>query len=283
MTTKTILITGATSGIGRVAAESLAQHGAQVVVVGRNPAKTEATVAEIRRATGNPAVDFLLADLSVQAQVRGLAKQFQSRYPRLDVLINNAGGIFRTRTLTADGREMTFALNHLSYFLLTNLLLETLIASGPARIVNVSSNAHRRVRALNFDDLEGAQGYAGLTAYSASKLANVMFTYALARRLAGTRVTANAMHPGLVSTGFGANNGRMWALIYVLVNAIGRSPAQGADTLIYLATSPEVEGVTGQYFYERQARRTSPASYDEAAAKRLWDASAQFVGLPEPA
>ncbi len=282
MTAKTILITGATSGIGRVAAESLARDGAHVVVVGRNPAKTAATVAEIKQATGGYAsVDFLLADLSVQAEVRRLAGEFQSRYPRLDVLINNAGGIFRERRLTADGQEMTWALNHLSYFLLTNLLLDTLLASGPARIINVASNAHRRVPRLNFDNLDGAQGYAGFGAYGHSKLANVLFTYELARRLAGTPVTVNAMHPGLIRTGFGANNGRLWQLMYVVINALGRTPAQGADTLIYLAASPDVAGVTGQYFHERQAKPSSAASLDEAAAKRLWQVSAQATKIGE--
>lgn len=277
MTAKTVLITGATSGIGRVAAESLARQGAQVVVVGRNPAKTEATVADIRRATGNNSVDYLLADLSQVAEVRALAQQFQSRYARLDVLLNNAGGVFAKRTLTADGREMTWALNHLSYFLLTNLLLDTLRASGPARIVNVASNAHRRVRALDFDNLEGARGYSAFGAYAASKLANVLFTYQLARRLAGTPITVNAMHPGLVATGFGAGNGRLWAVLYVFINALGRTPAQGADTLIWLASAPDVADVSGQYFYERQARKTSPASYDEAAARRLWEVSEEMT------
>lgn len=275
-----MLITGATSGIGRVAAESLAQQGAHVVVVGRNPAKTEAAVADIRRATGSTAVDYLLADLSVQAEVRRLADQFHSRYPRLDVLVNNAGGIFRWRQLSPDGRELTFALNHLSYFLLTHLLLDTLRASAPARIVNVASNAHRIVRGLNLDDLDSAQGYSGLGAYASSKLANLLFTYELARRLEGAGVTANALHPGLIRTGFGAHNGRLWQLIYVFINALGRTPARGAETVIHLAAAPEVEGLTGQYFYERQARRSSPASYDEAAARRLWEISAKMVGIP---
>ena len=281
MPRKLILITGATSGIGRVAAESLARQGAHVVLVGRSPAKTEAAVAEIRRATGSPAVDYLLADLSVQAEVRRLAAEFRGRYPRLDVLVNNAGGIYRWRQLSADGRELTFALNHLSYFLLTNLLLDTLRASAPARIVNVASNAHKRVPGLNLADLEGAQAYSGLGAYAASKLANILFTYELARRLTGTGVTANALHPGLIRTGFGANNGRLWQLLYVFINALGRTPAQGAETVIQLASSPEVAGVTGQYFHERQARRSSPASYDEATARRLWELSAAMVGQPE--
>jgi NAD(P)-dependent dehydrogenase (short-subunit alcohol dehydrogenase family) len=280
MAPKTILITGATSGIGRAAAESLAQQGAHVVVVGRNPAKTEATVDAIRGASGNASVDFLLADLSVQAEVRALAEQVRARYPRLDVLINNAGGVFRHRTLTADGLEMTFALNHLSYFLLTNLLLDTLKASGPARIINVASRAGVRLRGLDFDDLQSARGYFGFTAYARSKLANLLFTFELARRLAGTEVTANAMHPGLVATGMGAQNGRLWQWMYLFVNAVGRTPAQGADTLTYLATSPEVEGVTGQFYFERRPLRSSPASYDEAAARRLWDISARLTGLP---
>jgi retinol dehydrogenase 14 len=283
MAPKTILITGATSGIGRATAESLAQQGAQVVLVGRNHAKTEAAVDAIRRATGNASVDCLLADLSVQAQVRALAEQFRARYPRLDVLINNAGGVFRYRRLTADGLEMTFALNHLSYFLLTNLLLDTLVASGPARIVNVASRAGVRLRGLDFDDLQSARRYFGFTAYARSKLANLLFTFELARRLAGTGVTANAMHPGLVATGFGAQNGRLWQWLYVYINAVGRTPAQGADTLTYLATSPEVEGVTGQFYFERRPLRSSPASYDEAAARRLWDISMRLTGLPAAA
>ncbi len=281
MPPKTILITGATSGIGRVAAESLAQQGAHVVLVGRNAAKTEAAVAEIKRATGNASVDYLLADLSEQSQVRALAEQFLSRYPRLDVLINNAGGIFGTRRLTAEGREMTWALNHLNYFQITHLLLDRLLASGPARIINVASNAHRRVPGLNFDDLESARGYSAFGAYGRSKLANVLFTYELARRLANTPVTANTLHPGLIRTGFGANNGPLWAMLYVFINALGRTPAQGADTLIYLAASPAVEGLTGQYFHERQAKPSSPASYDEAAARRLWQVSAEATSAGE--
>jgi NAD(P)-dependent dehydrogenase (short-subunit alcohol dehydrogenase family) len=277
MTPKTILITGATSGIGRVAAQTLAEQGHQVLLVGRSPAKTEAAAAEIRQAAPQATVDTLLADLSVAAQVEALAEQVLSRYARLDVLINNAGAIFAQRTLTADGREMTWALNHLSYFHLTTRLLPLLQASGPARIVNVSSNAHRRVPGLNFDDLELAHGYGALRAYAQSKLANVLFTYELARRLAGTPVTANALHPGLVSTGFGARNGRLWSLLYVLINAVGRSPAQGADTVLYLAGAPEVAGVSGQYFYERQAQRTSAASYDVAAAQRLWAVSTEAI------
>ena len=273
MTNKTILITGATSGIGRSAAESLAGQGHHVVLVGRSAAKTQAAVAEIRRATGRTTVDFLLADLSRPAEVARLADEFLGRYPRLDVLVNNAGAIFAQRALTADGREMTWALNHLSYFLLTQRLLAVLQASAPARIINVSSNAHRRVSGLNFDDLELARGYNALRAYGQSKLANVMFTYALARRLAGTGVTVNAMHPGLIRTGFGGGNGPVWALLYVFINALGRTPAQGADTLVWLASSPAVEGVSGQYFYQRQPRKTSRASYDEAAQERLWQLS----------
>jgi retinol dehydrogenase 12 len=207
------LVTGATSGIGRVTAEVLAQRGATVIVVGRNPNKTAQAVAAIQAATGNANVESLLADLSVQAQVRALAAQFLAHHSRLDVLLNNAGAVFGARQETADGLEMTFALNHLSYFLLTNLLLDTLKATarehGGARIVNVASNSHRRVAGLRFDDLQGRSGYFGYRAYGASKLANVLFNLELSRRLAGSGVTANAVHPGLVSTGFGGNN-RQW-------------------------------------------------------------------------
>ena len=274
---KTVLITGATSGIGRSAAESLAGQGARVVVVGRNPAKTEGVVGEIRTATGSEAVEGLVADLSRPAEVARLADEFRARHTRLDVLINNAGAIFSRRTLTADGREATWALNHLSYFGLTLALVEVLKASAPARIINVASNAHLRVRRLNLAEPELARGYSAFGAYGHSKLANVMFTYALARRLAGSGVTANAMHPGLVSTGFGSNNGRLWELLYVVINALGRSPAEGADTLVWLASAPELAQASGQYFYNRRPRRTSPASYNEAAQEQLWSLSEETL------
>src|SRR5260221_3787732 len=212
---KTALVTGATSGIGRVTAEQLAARGARLAIVGRSAEKTNATVAAIRQSSGNPAVEGLLADLSRQSEVRALAEQVEERYPMLDVLVNNAGGVFANRQETADGLEMTFAVNHLAYFLLTNLLLDNLQAAaaahGTARIVNVASGAHQRVPGLDFDDLQSKRHYQMFPVYGASKLANLLFNAELARRLAlnGGRVTTNAMHPGLVHTGFGRNN-RAW-------------------------------------------------------------------------
>jgi NAD(P)-dependent dehydrogenase (short-subunit alcohol dehydrogenase family) len=285
---KVCLVTGATSGIGRAAAQSLAARGARVVVVGRSPEKTTATVAAVQQATGNPAVEGLLADLSRQSQVRALAAQVQARFSQLDVLVNNAGALFATRQETEDGLEMTFAVNHLAYFLLTNLLLNNLQAAatahGQARIVNVASGAHRRVAGLDFDDLQSRRRYSALPVYGASKLANLLFTSELARRLApsgaSTGVTANAMHPGLVHTGFGSNNRRWyWRLMYVFVNGAGRTPEQGADTIIYLATAEELAGVTGQYFYERKPITPSAAARDPEAARRLWQVSERLTGL----
>jgi NAD(P)-dependent dehydrogenase (short-subunit alcohol dehydrogenase family) len=276
---KVCLVTGATRGIGRVAARELAGMGAAVVIVGRSAARAEATIHEIRQQTGSSAVDSIIADLSSMAEVRRAAEEFKSRYKRLDVLLNNAGAIFNKRQVTVDGYELTFALNHLSYFLLAHLLLDTLKASAPSRIVNVSSDAHRRWP-LDFDDLQNAKSYEiGFKTYGRSKLANVLFTYELARRLAGTSVTANVLHPGAVATGFGHNNGRMASLAFSIFNRFALTPEKGAETLVYLASSPEVEGVTGKYFYRCKAVQSSPDSYDESAARKLWGISEQMVGL----
>lgn len=275
---KVCLVTGATAGIGRVTARELARQGATVIVAGRNAEKSAAVVEQIKQQTGNPNVAYLLADLSSQSEVRALANQFKRQYPRLDVLVNNAGAMFLRRQESADGIEMTFALNHLNYFLLTNLLLDTLIANAPARIVNVASRAHVGVAGLNFDDLQNQKGYFGWRAYGQSKLCNVLFTYELARRLEGTSVSANALHPGLVATRFGSNNtGLSW--IWTFVNLFALSAEEGAQTPIYLAASPEVEGVTGRYFYQSKALPSSKASYDAQAARRLWQVSEQMTGL----
>ncbi len=277
---KTCLVTGATAGIGEVTALELARRGAAVIVVSRNPEKCAAVVARLRAETANPAIDWLAADLSSQAQIRQLAAQFHARYARLDVLVNNAGAFFLKRTLSADGIEMTFALNHLNYFLLTHLLLDILQSSAPARIVNVASNAHLGAP-LDFDDLQMKRGYQSFKAYGRSKYANVLFTYELARRLAGSGVTANALHPGLVQTSIGNSAGRLMGLGWKLATFFGKglTPAEGARTSIYLASSPEVEGVTGGYFAREKTVRSDPGTYDEAAARRLWQISAGLVGL----
>ncbi len=275
---KVCMVTGATSGIGKVAARELAQRGAEVVVVGRNEARCEATVSQIRQQTANPSVEFLLADLSSQQEIRRLAREFESRYSRLDVLVNNAGAIMLSRRESVDGIEMTLALNHLAYFLLTNLLLDKLKSSAPARIVNVSSNSHERAK-LDFDDLQNRRRYWGFRAYAWSKLENILFSYELARRLEGTGVTVNALHPGLVGTNFLANNGALGRLLKMLVVIKGISPERGARTSIYLASSPELETVTGRYFFQEQEVPSSSASYDEDAARRLWQLSAEMTGL----
>ena len=275
---KVCIVTGAASGIGAVTARALAQRGAAVALVDRAPEKGAITADQIRQQTGNPAVEFMLADLSVQKEVRRLAQQFKSRYQRLDVLVNNAGAIFPQRHESVDGIEMTFALNYLGYFLLTNLLLDTLKASAPARIINVSSRSHARAQ-INFDDLQSRSGYRDLKAYAHSKLAIVLFTYELARRLERTGVTANALHPGVVATNFGMNNDGIIGLVIRLFRQFFISPERGAQTSIYLATSPEVEGVTGKYFVKCKAVPSSPASYDTVTASRLWQVSAAHTNL----
>lgn len=281
---KVVLITGATNGIGKVAALELAKKGANVVIVGRNPAKTTETAAEIKAGSGNPNVEMIVADLSSMAEVRKVAETFKASHSKLDVLINNAGAVFSSRQETVDGYEMTFAFNHLAYFLLTNLLLDTLKASAPARIVNVSSAAHTNGQ-LNFDDLQSKNNYGlgGFRAYGLSKLANILFTYELARRIEGSGVTANVLHPGLVGTGFGKNNNRLMTFAMRLIAPFSLTPEQGADTIIYLASSPQVIGVSGKYWEKRKAIASSPASYDQAAQKQLWAASEQMTGLAETA
>lgn len=278
MQNKTCLITGATNGIGQAAAMALAQKGATVIVVGRDEARAQATVARIKTETGNPNVNYLLADLSIQHQIRTLAAEFKSRYQRLDVLVNNAAVINFRRQVSADGIEMNFAVNHLAYFLLTNLLLDTLKASAPARIVNVASNSHRN-KHLDFDNLELNRGYWAGTAYGRSKLANLYFTYELARHLEGTGVTVNAMHPGFVRTNMAANNGWLVRLFLPLVHRNSLTPEQGASTIVYLASSPDVETVTGKYFVREREVDSDPVSYNEAAAKRLWQVSEGMTGL----
>lgn len=283
MTGKICLVTGATSGIGKVTAHALAEQGATVIVAGRNRRRCRSTVRAIRRRASNQLVDYIVADLSSQEQVRELAEQFKKNYPRLDVLINNAGAMFVSRQETTDGYEMTFALNHLAYFLLTQLLVDSMKASGNARVINVSSSAHFACPGINFEDLQGQKNYDGKKAYSQSKLANVLFTYELARRLEGTKIASNALEPGGVITRFRRNNGWInWARHvggHMLTrNLVG--PKKGARTSVYLAISPEVEGVNGKYFAKQKAASSSKVSYDIGSAQRLWQVSLELTGLP---
>jgi retinol dehydrogenase 14 len=280
MTGKTVLITGGAGGIGKATAVGLARLGARVGITGRDLRRVEAAAVEIRAATGNPNVDAFGADMSSQAEVRRLAAEVLAAYPRLDVLVNNVGGFWATRHVTADGLEHTFAVNHLAGFLLTNLLLDRLKASAPARVVIVSSGAQSMGR-IEFADLQGERHYSGQEAYNQSKLADVMFTYELARRLEGTGVTANTLHPGVVNTGFGAEDpSAIFRFLVPLVRPFMKSPQQGAATSIYVASSSDVEGVTGKYFANRTARTSNKASYDTATTARLWQVSAGLVGLP---
>lgn len=283
MAGKICMVTGATSGIGAVTARVLAQKGAHVIIVARNVNRCENTVDEIVQTTGNHSVEYMLADLSNQSEIHDLAKVYQDKYDHLDVLVNNAGGFFMSRLESADGIEMTFALNHLNYFLLTNLLLDTIKASAPARIVNVSSAAHQAAN-INFDDLQGKKRYSGWQAYGQSKLANILFTYELDRRLEGTGITVNTLHPGMVATNFGANNaGILGNVMRHFMNLFSIGVEEGAQTSIYLASSPEVEGVSGKYFVKKNSVPSSSASYDESTAQKLWQVSEEMTGIRENA
>ena len=280
MNGRVCLVTGASSGIGRETALALARMGATVIMHGHDPERSAAAVDAVRRASPQGAVELVIADLSSQAGVRRLAAEVLQRHDSLHVLVNNAGVLRMRRTVTVDGLELTFALNHLAYFLLTRLLLDRLGEGAPARIVNVSSRAHARAR-LDFDDLQNARRFRGIGVYGQSKLANVLFTYELARRLEGSGVTANCLHPGFVATRFGSGTpGVMGRAVWLgarLMRPFALSPARGARTSIYLATSPEVERVNGRYFVNGRATRSSPASYDEESARRLWEASQQLT------
>lgn len=279
MSGKTVVVTGGTGGIGKATAIGLAQLGARVAITGRDSARTKEAAADISAQSGDAVVDPFPADLASQAEVRRLAAELLAAYPRIDVLINNVGGFWATRRTTPDGLEHTFAVNHLAPFLLTNLLLDRLKESAPARVVTVAS-MNQAMGRINFDDLGGERKYSGQKAYDQSKLANVMFTYELARRLDGSGVTATVLHPGAVRTNYGKEDPSfMYRLVFPLARPLLKTPAQGAVTSIYLASSPEVEGVTGTYFVNRKPKRTSKASYDEEAAGRLWEVSAELTGV----
>jgi NAD(P)-dependent dehydrogenase (short-subunit alcohol dehydrogenase family) len=283
MTGKVCLVTGATSGIGRAAADALAQHGATVVLLSRNAAKCAQVAAEMQSATANRDIGFIAADLSSLAAVRAAAAEFRQRYSRLDVLLNNAGVSPSKRRESVDGFEYTFALNHLGHFLLTNLLLDLLIASAPSRVVSTSSSIYRQAR-LDFDDLQLPPRFSAMRAYANSKLAGILFTVELARRMAGKGVTVNAMAPGLVKTNIGQEEGWLYAFSKRMADFFGgKTPEQGADTLVWLATAPEVAGVTGQYFEKRKAMPLSRDAADPDLAVRMWRVSEELCGLRKEA
>jgi len=274
---QTVLVTGATSGIGLEAAVMLARAGASTVIVGRNPAKTESVLADIKRRANPDTVEPMLCDFASQTDIRRFAAEFLARYSRLDVLINNAGGVHSRRTLTEDGIETTFAVNHLGYFLLTNLLLERLMASVPARIVNVASHLHYK-GTLDFDDLGFENDYTILRAYARSKLANVLFTRLLARRLEGTGVTVNAVHPGTVASHIWDGAPRWTRPFFALTKRFFMiKPFQGAQRIVYLATSPEVKNANGLYFEDNRAQTPSEKSRDDALAEKLWQESERLT------
>jgi NAD(P)-dependent dehydrogenase (short-subunit alcohol dehydrogenase family) len=277
MAGRTVLVTGASGGIGRATALGLATMGARLAITGRDRERTEGAAREIR-ATGRGRVDVLVADLSSQTEVRRLAAEVLEAHPRIDVLVNNVGGYWNSRHVTADGLEHTFALNHLAPFLLTNLLLDRLKRSATARVITVSSNAQAMGR-IDFDDLQGERSYSGARAYNQSKLANVMFTYELAKTLQASGVTANALHPGVVNTSFGAEDPRgIQRLLLPVVRPFMKSPAQSAATSIHVASAPDLEQVTGSFFANSRPKRSSKRSYDQVAAARLWQVSAELVG-----
>jgi len=276
---KTALVTGATSGIGFYTALGLARDGADVIVGARNETRGRKAVEAIRSLNGTSKIDYLVADLSSMDGVREFAEATINQTSRLDILVNNVGGFYLSREVSTDGYEMTFALNHLSYFLLTELLRDLLVESAPARIVNVSSVAHRNSR-IQFDDPQLTRRYWPMTAYGQSKLANVLFTYELAHRLIETGVTANALHPGLVRTGLGTKHIFRLLIPFVWLGlTMAMSPEDGARTSLLLASAPELEGVTGKYYSTGKEVRSSRTSYDKSAAERLWDLSEELTGL----
>lgn len=276
MTGKVCLVTGATAGIGRVAAEKLAKSNAEVVVVGRNEEKCRTVVDEIKNATGNQNVSYLVADLSSRKSIKTLTEQFKQTHNRLDVLVNNAGAIYFDRRMSADNIEMTMALNHFGYYWMTIDLLDLLKASAPSRIVTVSSNAHRR-GAFDVNKFPEENAALGYPMYAKSKFANVLFSNELARTLQGTGVTSNCLHPGVVATGFGAGNGLMGTIIRTFAGIFGVSPEEGAKTIVYLSTADEVANESGKYFVNEKAEKPSNPSNDTAAAKLLWQKSEEIT------
>jgi NAD(P)-dependent dehydrogenase (short-subunit alcohol dehydrogenase family) len=275
---KTVAITGGTSGIGEVAALELAQMGARIVLVARDKSRAEATLARLRKRAPELAHTVHYADLTRIAEMKRVAAQIAAVEPRIDVLINNAGAMFGARRITQDGLERTFALNHMAYFVVTQGLRERLAVAGDARIVNTASDAHRGAT-LDFDDLQSEQGFGAMRAYGRSKLCNILFTRALARRLHDSGITANCLHPGFVATRFGDQSGGLISHMVWLAKFLAISPAEGARTIVHLASSPQVAGISGKYFYKCRATTPSPAAQDDRAASLLWERSAQLAGM----
>jgi retinol dehydrogenase 12 len=277
---KSCLVTGGTAGIGFVTARELVRMGAAVTMVGRNIARGDHAVADIKAMTGRDSIDFMAADLSDQSQLRAFAAAFRERHSKLHVLINNAGGLFGQRRLSADAIEMTFALNHLNYFLLTHLLLPALRAAAPSRIVNVASETHRGV-SLDFDNLQGEVRYNRWLAYKRSKLANLLFTYELSRRLVGDAITVNALHPGFVATDIGVRHAFVPGILWRVGKLFAIDVEEGAATSIHLASAPELSEVSSQYFIEGRPARSSAASYDRQTGIRLWQVSADLTHVAD--
>jgi retinol dehydrogenase 12 len=280
MKDKVVVITGGTSGIGEVAAETLAQMGARIILVARNKSRADATLVRLRRSGPGVVHSVYFADLARLAEMKRLAAEIADREPPIDILINNAGALFGTRRLTEDGLEYTFALNHMSYFIVTEGLRQRLLASGGARIINTASAAHQGAT-LDFDDLQSAKNFRAMTAYGRSKLCNILFTRQLARSLQGTNVTANCLHPGFVATRFADESGGLISRFAWLAKLFAISPAEGAQTIVYLASSPEVANVTGQYFYKCRPTTPSAPALDDRAALALWDRSAALADIKE--
>ena len=272
---KTVVVTGTTNGIGEAAAIGFAKAGAHVVIVGRDQTRGETSLAKVK-AAGDPNAQLFLADLSSLAEVRRVGAELNAALPRIDVLLNNAGAVFTTRGVTVDGFERTFALNHLGYFLLTKLLLDKIKASGQARIINVSSEAHRMAK-VKFDDLQSTKSYSTFPVYGASKLENILFTRELAKRLAGTGVTTYAMHPGAVASGFGKNNAGFFSFLVKVGAPFMRTPEKAARTALFLASDPGVESLNGKYFANSKLRKPSARAENDADAAKLWDVSEQLV------
>ncbi len=275
---KTVVVTGGTSGIGQVAAERLAGKGARIVLVARDKARGEVTLKRLRDVAPDAAHSVHYGNLSEISEMKRLGAEIAAAEPRIDVLVNNAGALFNTRKLTGDGLEYTFATNHVAYFVMTECLRPRLRAAGKARIVSTASDAHKGAK-LDFDDLQSAHGFSGFAVYGRSKLCNVLWTRELARRLEGTDVTANCLHPGFVATRFGDQSGGLLAPAVRIAKNFAISPEKGAETIVYLASSPEVEGANGGYFYKCRPATPAKEVQDDASARRLWDVTAKLTGL----